>query len=595
MPSELTVAILYYALTLILLFIFGSTGNLLISLVDRQNMIEKRSRLLVSPVVGIAFYTLVSLVIVKNTGRMSSGKIWAVTGFVFAIIFSIHFTKAILHMKPVRWRFTDIQLRILLVPLLGLAPYLPLLLLNTSSQLTLTSATWANNDLGAYIQHATNILRSGFKENLLIDNYLFGWSASIDHPGAQSLFAAISALLSRPPHELGIVLMSTIICSLSLVCTAIVMKVTGNKPSAYLWGFVCVFNPVFLMLIVEFFYAQILTISVLVAIYALLISNLKKDWRLNFLIAGLAVTAFVVSAEIPVILLPLITVSGFMAGSDLTSRKIRDFARQVGFLIMAFGVAFVLLGSTFTGIITLLLGNTKADVAGWKLDLTSPSMFFGFLPGPHNGGPYSKAIRLIDFVVLVHFLYLLTYVSVYKHYIKSMILLVSGIALIQILAVLLWGIDGYQTWKISGSLLVFGLLVLGILLIGGEFDGRSMKLVVVSAFIIGVSFNNAGNYWIKGGGGGYIEKDLKVLMNSDEFKRQRSINILLNPYFETMAASAIPKVPVRMSSSSYQYPNGQSLKYLCTITRKNLLQNFPHGDVKKELGEFVLVGTPKCR
>lgn len=586
MVSDVFTLMEYYFSTLVLILIFGLIGDTLISLARIQRAQDQTFNYLISPIIGLSVLSLIVLGIIRFGDGLPQYSLWGLVVTAGAWRLS----------KSNKCDFLAAKKLIkypILSALIGQATYLPFFMRKSNSPLSITGATWQNNDLGAYIQMATNIVRSGFNENGLIDNYPFGLQASFDHPAAQGVFAMVSQLLNRKPYEIGIIAMSSVVGSLALGCMAAISKMWRDNSTIIAIGFVCVFNPVFALMILYYFFGQILAISFMFGVFLVFFLEDEFHWRMSLLASCVTLSAFLTSPEVAIALFPILAFVGMISNSTSIKIFLESAVRLTISLLITYGVAILIYGESFSKQFSVLSRATQGGIAGWSLDLTSSSGFFGLL-GSQIGGPYSSIVRFFDLAIIFG---LICCVICFFHKNKitvGLTVLLASAGLVQVLAYSIWGLDTYQSWKTLATFSFFIFFAI-FAIFGSSGSQRSATTVVfVAIFIVGSTYNYVGHAW-KDATAKHIEHDLVEIISSNEFERQTAINLLLGDPFETMSASAIPGIPVRMSSSSYQYGGGQSLKYLCTLTKKNLLESFEHGDVIFEKGEYLIVGTPKCK
>jgi hypothetical protein len=157
-----------------------------------------------------------------------------------------------------------------------------------------------------------------------------------------------------------------------------------------------------------------------------------------------------------------------------------------------------------------------------------------------------------------------------------------------------WGIDGYQTWKLITTLAPFLMILLFIVLLSITSKGVPSAWLLIPLITVGATFSWSGSIW-KEPAASYLNKDLAQITQSAEIRRQVKLNVLIEPFFETMAASVMSGVPSRMSSPTYSFFEGQTLLHGCTLATDETLKTIRnHGPIVARRGQYVLVGTPAC-
>lgn len=166
--------------------------------------------------------------------------------------------------------------------------------------------------------------------------------------------------------------------------------------------------------------------------------------------------------------------------------------------------------------------------------------------------------------------------------------------LICLVAIQKWGIDAYQTWKLITTFTPFFFVLLAVLLCSIQIKENVVAWAFLPLLTVGATFSWSGSIW-KDSSASYLSRELAQITHTSEIDRQDGLNVVLNPFFETMAASVMSGVPTRMSSPSYYYFNGQEILYRCTLTTEEKLASLSkHGPVIAQRGKYVLVGTPRC-
>jgi hypothetical protein len=159
-----------------------------------------------------------------------------------------------------------------------------------------------------------------------------------------------------------------------------------------------------------------------------------------------------------------------------------------------------------------------------------------------------------------------------------------------VVGVLRWGPDGYQTWKFTTS--AFSIVLVLVLVVA---IGRSQILTLLLTAILGATISWSAYVWKDSQETAWVNPDLVSLTKEATALELKGVNILLSPFFETMAASVIAGRQAHMASPSYQFPSGQPLHYQCTITTKTRLGELPAGnDIIREHGNYVLAGSTRC-
>ena len=85
MLNDGSVLLQYYLLTLLLILMFGIIGNILISILNVQNTEDQLLKLFVSPLIGLAGFSLSSLAIIRHSDGLPHQVLWVFYGTVLVV------------------------------------------------------------------------------------------------------------------------------------------------------------------------------------------------------------------------------------------------------------------------------------------------------------------------------------------------------------------------------------------------------------------------------------------------------------------------------------------------------------------------------
>ena len=551
---------------------------------------------LISPVVGMAVVTIPTTVLASYEVGISSSWVWAfvagVLSLALATIFITHQGVEITNLLfdcVRRLHYWVIGIAI------GFIPYFSLLLKKGFPVGFGTSATWTNNDLGAYIQMATNVARTGVADAGLITGWNAGLQASFDHPGSHALFASIARLLYRQPYQVGIVLMVTIMTMLFLPAVIVVSRIAKHQisPMLIIGSIVVVINPPLVAAATNFFYPHLASIAISIGFCALLlVLNEATEGKGGFLILGTLTTAtWLISIEIAAVMMTLISIFILFRRTQVSRFRLLSFLAAGHTAVFALGLIFRF--TLFKSQFDVLTRMSASGVAGWKSNFVSPAMLLGLVP-TQFGGPYSDGVRFWDVTLILVFSVLLLALFFKKKI--DLTIVCAGVVLCSfvVVAVQKWGIDGYQTWKLVTTLTPYFMILLLVILLSIDTRNLSNAWLLLPLLTVGATYSWSGSIW-NDQSASYLSQDLSQITHSEEIKRQVGLNVLIEPFFRTMAASVMSGVPTRMSSPSYYFFEGQELLYRCTLATEETLKSIKvHGPIVAHQGKYVLVGTPTC-
>jgi hypothetical protein len=311
------------------------------------------------------------------------------------------------------------------------------------------------------------------------------------------------------------------------------------------------------------------------------------------LLALMAVSVALVSIEISVVLIPLISLFAVAINNKVSWKSM--IIKTTSAFVLVFGLLLVASHRLLISQYDVLVRLSGSGVAGWKSNFASFAMVFGMVPNQYSG-PYSDGTKLFDVVIFIA-LAILCFSRVRENRKNSIVAYsLFGLVGIIVIAVQKWGIDGYQTWKLITSFTPIFMLLLVSLFLMGKNTEKSMSVVAISMLTVGATFSWSGFVWKDAQASSFINPDVAEVALSASSDRQDGINILLSPFFETMAVSAITGVPSHLSSMTYQFSTGQELRYSCTLTTIDRVVEIRNsGPIVHRRGDYVLIGSPKCR
>lgn len=593
--SEYLVAVAY------LLTLFGFAGAAVLLICNLDKHISFTSLLLLSPAVGVSFLTTVLVFVAHHEIGISYQVVWSLMVAVIALgVLRVGTLRrfGVLPLEMVLQRWWVWGLSLVALSSAGLLPYFFLLVKRDFPTGLGTSVTWTNNDLGVYIQMATNVAKTGIKDAGLVTGWNAGAQASFDHPAAHSFFAAVSRLLFREPYQSGIILIAVVTACLIGSAVAIVKTYTANKGSFALFfsALVVVINPPVLGAVANFFFPQLLSVGLTVTYFALALILLKSKNPIQYRnhVPGLflVVSTLFVSVEIAIVLIPLFI---FFASVECGIREsLPKLLKSTYFVFPALAILVLMEFDLFRSQFEIFTKMNSAGVAGWKSNFVSLSMIIGITPSEF-GGPYGVGTRLTD-VLLVALV--VGGIIVFSR--KGLLHLraVGGIFILGLMvaaAVMRWGVDAYQTWKLVTTLTPVFYILLLIIFCRLQSRPQKFNLLPLTIAIVSASLVWSAQIWAQTSKTSYLNEELIQISRLKVTRSQTALNILISPYFETMAASVMTGVPTHLASPSYFFFQGQELLYRCTLTTRSRLRDVPNaGPIVAERGDYLLVGSPQC-
>ena len=586
----------YFVAVFYLLSVFAAVGFSSLNIVRAPKLLSATESILLAPVIGVAVIAIPMTVLASYEIGISSLLVWALVISLCSVALVMAFIKHEIgqvrtllcqSLRSVRYWIVGIAV--------GFIPYFSLMLKEGFPIGFGTSATWTNNDLGAYIQMATNVAHAGVADAGLVTGWNAGLQASFDHPGSHALFAAIARLLHREPYQVGVVLMATVMALIFLSAVVVISRISKRPISALLisGSVVVAINPPLVAAATNFFYPHLASLAMSLGFCALLlILNETSESSGGFLILGILTAAtWLVSIEIAVVMMSLISLFVISRKSEMGRLNLLRYLAVGHISVFALGllIRFTLFKSQFD----VMTRMSTSGVAGWKSNFVSPTMILGMTP-TQFGGPYSDGVRFWDVTIALACLALLTVLTLRKK--VDLTIASAGIALsfFVLVAVQKWGIDAYQTWKLVTTLTPFFIILLLILLLAIDMENLSGKWLLLPLLTVGATYSWSGSIW-RDQSASYVSQELSQITHTEEIQRQVGLNVLIEPFFRTMAASVMSGVPTRMASPSYYFFEGQELLYRCTLATEETLKSIENpGPIITRRGHYVLVGTPAC-
>lgn len=594
--SQLTGYGQYFGAVALLLFVLGLIGLSTIVSLGAQKVLSVHEVILLTPVIGLAVITVPVTILASYEIAISSAVVWILVGLFIgsAVVISVIRQQLEEIREVLVLCCRKLHLWILGV-FVGFIPYYSLFLKEGFPVGFGTSATWTNNDLGAYVQMATNVGEAGIADAGLVTGWNAGLQASFDHPGSHALFAAVGRILHREPYQIGLVLMALILCLMFLAAVAVIGRIAKREPSisVFLAAVVVVVNPPLIAATTNFFYPHLASIALTICFLALLLAITEADkTRGAFVILGLlTVATWLISIEIAAV---MITLSSLFVISQRSKMDRLSLLRGLilGHLVVFLAgslIRFTLLRSQFD----VLTRMPTSGVAGWKTNFASPSMLLGLVP-TQFGGPYSQGVRFWDVLFVIAVMGLLVIAVVKKLIHPNVLGGVTAFGFSILVAIQKWGIDGYQTWKLITTLTPFIFILLVVVFLSLSKIGSLGSLVLVPLLTVGASYSWSGSIW-NDSSASFLSQELSQITHTEEIQRQVGLNVLIEPFFRTMSASVMSGVPTRMSSPNYYFFEGQELLYRCTLATEETLKSIKNpGPIIARRGHYVLVGTPAC-
>ena len=449
--------------------------------------------------------------------------------------------------------------------LIGVWQFLPGIKLAISSGVGMNMVTLNNNDIAYYAGAATEFLESGFHSS--------GHIASVDPnievfaAGYHSPFALISFMASTfqlSPWQvttpaIGVVIGMSFL-GLSRLSNSFFPELTETK--AMVIGAAIIMTSFMTYIQSNYFFGQIFALTVCSIFLSNVIefTNLPHKSPTQYLeVCFLVVISiytypdFLIAFDLGVILLFTFLL---FRNKNLTSRsEFNKFVTAVGI-----GLIFSLPNLVSAVKQAILITNIKA---GWPLPFLNP---LNMTIWPTQIGvatpPYISVILWLIVLSLI-----LVAISTGKPRSKNkevayIFAFLVPISVFLIIFLRRQGFDDYQSWKLTSfAYPIVMAAVLPIFISSVKFGEKALWV------FLGVTSSTAMTLW-GGSPGQLVSGDLVQVSQLQRVQSLKSLNVALNPFFETMAAAQIIRGPKIYTNSISYYPTIVDPD-ACTLVRLN--------------------------
>jgi len=457
-------------------------------------------------------------------------------------------------------------------------------------------ATIGNADLANYVLFAENTLDAGFRNSNHLANINVG-AASRDasYVGATALINFASAATGLPTWQATFATMGVAVCLLSVALWALGNAVWPKSRYAVAGAvIVACLAGLSTHTYAQFFLAGVLGLASVATSLAgaTLVARQSGSPGFVLLAAGGALGIYSYGhLGLPVLLmLPIWAVLAAALGDERSFRTLVEVAAR-----SAAAVLFAMLLSAVALPTAVNLVKSQSQVtAGWPLPaLSSPTA----LVWPMGIGHDTSLQNLVASWAIVLVVAVVAFVSAWRRALRVSVLLaavlLSASSLIVLGAIVLYGPDRYQTWKMEAFLLpivvVVTLPALSASVVGTIRAGRTLLAASAGAVALGPfitwtpALQQVNPSLITPSG-------LVALASSPTLSNVSSLNIRLPSTFETMSAGAIiTKSAVVFTGNSYYAP--LTALHTCTLTRRDMLSQ-DETNFSDLGGGYVLLNRP---
>lgn len=584
----------YLVAVLFLVCALGVIGSAVLTVLLRNALTTSSMFWLTAPGVGLGAFSIFTLIVTHLGSGITTWNVALLVASCGVVLFVLNreqLARTIRHASLITvGRLFGICA---LVGGVGLIPYIQLFTIGRFPVNFFTTPTWTNNDLGAYLQMSTNLMQKGLSDASLIRGWNPAPQSAFDHPAVLSVLAGVSRLFGAMPYQIGLVLMSTI-CIVCCLSTLGLVGHFGGQNALRKTGLlvpVVVTNPAIISAVANYFLAQMMTLGLLLTILALTTIWLSSSNRFSGLIPiGVCFAAsFMTSVETAISLGLVMVVFSVLLTPSPSLEK-------VGFVIAAPVLALASLFALRTEFVVdqlrVLRRVSVGGIAGWQADYTSVTALSGFAP-IQFGQPSIPSTRSLDLIILVAGAVVVTLIVRKERSLIRVVVLMAMILAAVLLGIISWGSNGYQTWKfITTSAGIFLCLLLVLI---SSMRGASRVIGLYLALMIGATISWSGFVWRDSVESSWVSPDLSRISREIRAQELDGVNVLLAPFFETMAASVMVGPNAHMSSPTYEFPAGQPLYFPCSLTTRNRIVELQEGArIIRGYGNYVLAGNAEC-
>jgi hypothetical protein len=459
---------------------------------------------------------------------------------------------------------------------LGIWVLVPPLLSLRRQGLDFGLATIFNADLAFYVLMADNVADVGFLNSNHVGNMDAGaWSRDHMYIGAVALINFVSAATGLPTWQATLVTMGVAVCLLVVALWALGKAVWPEARYAVAGAvIVACLAGLSSYILSQFFLGQVLGLASVATSLAgaTLMARKPRSQGLVLLGAGGALGIYCY----PVLGLPVLLVLPFWAvlaaafGGERVGRTLAQVTAWSGAAML---VALLLSAVSLRNALNLFTSQSGGD-AGWLLPaLSGPTA----LVWPMGIGQPTSLQNVVTSWAIVLVVAVIALVAAWRGGLRVSVrlaaVLLSASSLVVLGAVMVFGPDRYQTWKLEAFLLplvvVVTLPALSASVVGFTRVGRTLIAASVGAVALG-PFMTWAPALQRGTPDVITSSELAALATSPGMSKVSSVNIRLSSKFENMSAGAIiTRSAVVFTGDSY-FPALTAL-HTCTLTTRAML------------------------
>jgi hypothetical protein len=416
---------------------------------------------------------------------------------------------------------------------IGIWQFLPGLIIMMRSGVGLGMITFWNNDIANYVAISNEYLKTGFGNSHHIFGVNLNSFALISSPQTPTTVVAfISSAFGISAWEAAI---PTIIVAFGFALLGINRLIRAFYPrcdqkTGFIIAAIIMTSALITYIYTNYFLGQIIAIGVSTMLLANMVELVKNARSRKILLVE---ATFLVALSIysyPVFLLPfLLATFGFGVIAAVIRLRKTSFLLIVQYII-ASGVG-VLVSLPYLGSALGILKSQNSAVAGWPIPLLNP---FGMFVWPQLIGFITPTSLLL---VLWASLFL-TIVLSYRRSgrigldisIPAVFSFLAIAGLIGIIIVRRHGFADYQSWKLMSFLIPLVLAACFPIFVIQKRWGKTIMI-----FALGVtSMSSMGIWGAHSAQTSHTSKDMLSVSRMESIIKMKSLNIDLNPWFETM-------------------------------------------------------------
>jgi len=450
--------------------------------------------------------------------------------------------------------------------------YIPTLTLLDSTASSLNMTSIGNNDIANYALAAKEYLNSGFTNSGRYPDMDFNsYARDVQHLTVHLLISFTSFVSNLPVWKImnSVMIFTVALNAIVLIKLFKTMNNSKNPLLPILAVSIALLNPLNSYVIHHYFLSQSLSlfILILVIIKGHEIYNKKK---LN-LIDKIEITSIVILSifSYPSILIPAIFgvfVINLVSEKILKKDKLKTFAQKY-FTVIIFGALGFAISLIYLPRALNILYLHATITSGWELP--APNAIGVFFSPFYISNSINESISKLIWLGLLVIIIAITSININsKKANRYYLFLISSIILTYNIQVIIrgQGYGHYQNWKLLSYILpIIIVFVVAEILKFSHITALFLIPFLLAGLYAPKSLWNNGNEF---GSPSVISKDYVDLISIEEKYDIKSLNVMLGPFYQSMAVGLVTNINKIYFSSPTYYPLNSD-KYACSLVENS--------------------------